>query len=276
MEQTTKRRATGAAKAATAVKEAPAKQVKKSAPIKRVEKADTGRVYKMVNGGGVVHMIQSKGVTVYDEDLNQVREMRYCPNEPSIWVDEQSDNARKQAVIFENGTLLVPREKPNLMVYLDKHPQNTKNGGGLFELVDNVAKAKNDMDREFAVSEAIMTVRDKPIDDLLPVAIYLGVDINRNVSEIRFDLLQNAKKDPIKFMSSFDSPIVKTRALVEQCASYQIVNIKESGAFWFDSNKMIIANPAGHDCKDTLSRFLMTEKGATTQASLQERLEKLG
>jgi len=276
MEQTTKRRAMSTPKAESTAAEAPVKQVKKSAPIKRKVEAPTSRVYQTVNGGGIVHMIQSKGVTIFDEESGQVREMRYCPNEPSIWRDEQSDSARKQAVIFRDGTLLVPRTKPNLMEYLDRHPGNQANGGNNFKLVDNKKDAEVNLNKEFSVSEAIIAVRDKSIEELLPVAIYFGMNIDRNASEIRFDLLQRAKKNPTEFLASFDSPIVKVRALVKQCESYQIIKLKEDGAYWFDSNKMIVANPAGHDCDDTLSRFLMTEKGATTHASLEERLEKLG
>ena len=276
MEQTTKRRATSTAKAESAVKEAPAKQVKKSAPIKRKVEAPTSRVYQTVNGGGIVHMIQSKGITIFDEDSGQVREMRYCPNEPSIWRDEQSDSARKEAVVFRNGNLIVPRTKPNLMEYLDRHPGNQANGGNNFKMVDNKKDAQINLEKEFSVSEAIIAVRDKSIEELLPIAIYFGMNINRNASEIRFDLLQKAKKNPSEFLGAFDSPIVKVRALVKQCESYQIIALKNDGAYWFDSNKMIVANPAGHECDDTLARFLMTEKGATTRSSLEERLEKLG
>ncbi len=276
MEQTTKRRATSTAKAESAVKEAPAKQVKKSAPIKRRVEAPTSRVYQTVNGGGIVNMIQSKGITIFDEESGQVREMRYCPNEPSIWRDEQSDSARKEAVVFRNGNLIVPRTKPNLMEYLDRHPGNQANGGNNFKLVDNKKDAQINLEKEFSVSEAIIAVRDKSIEELLPIAIYFGMNIDRNASEIRFDLLQRAKKNPSEFLGAFDSPIVKVRALVKQCESYQIIALKNDGAYWFDSNKMIVANPAGHDCDDTLARFLMTEKGATTHASLEERLEKLG
>ena len=276
MEQTTKRRATSTAKAESAVKEAPAKQVKKSAPIKRKVEAPTSRVYQTVNGGGIVHMIQSKGITIFDEESGQVREMRYCPNEPSIWRDEQSESARKEAVVFRNGNLIVPRTKPNLMEYLDRHPGNQANGGNNFKLVDNNKDAQINLEKEFSVSEAIIAVRDKSIEELLPIAIYFGMNINRNASEIRFDLLQKAKKNPSEFLGAFDSPIVKVRALVKQCESYQIIALKNDGAYWFDSNKMIVANPAGHDCDDTLARFLMTEKGATTRSSLEERLEKLG
>jgi len=276
MEQTTKRRATSTAKAASAVKEAPAKQVKKSAPIKRKVEAPTSRVYQTVKGGGIVHMIQSKGITIFDEESGQVREMRYCPNEPSIWRDEQSDSARKEAVVFRDGNLIVPRTKPNLMEYLDRHPGNQANGGNNFKLIDNKKDAQINLEKEFSVSEAIIAVRDKSIEELLPIAIYFGMNIDRNASEIRFDLLQRAKKNPSEFLGAFDSPIVKVRALVKQCESYQIIALKKDGAYWFDSNKMIVANPAGHDCDDTLARFLMTEKGATTHASLEERLEKLG
>jgi len=276
MEQTTKRRATSTAKTESEVKEAPVKQVKKSAPIKRKVEAPTSRVYQTVNGGGIVHMIQSKGITIFDEESGQVREMRYCPNEPSIWRDEQSDSARKEAVVFRNGNLIVPRTKPNLMEYLDRHPGNQANGGNNFKMVDNKKDAQINLEKEFSVSEAIIAVRDKSIEELLPIAIYFGMNIDRNASEIRFDLLQRAKKNPSEFLGAFDSPIVKVRALVKQCQSYQIIALKEDGAYWFDSNKMIVANPAGHDCDDTLSRFLMTEKGATTHSSLEERLEKLG
>ncbi len=276
MEQTTKRRATSTPKAAPVATEAPAKKVKKSTPIKRRVDAPTSRVYQTVNAGGIVHMIQSKGITIFDEKSGQVREMRYCPNEPSIWRDEQSDSARKEAVVFRNGTLIVPRTKPNLMEYLDLHPGNQANGGNNFKLIDNKRDAEINLQKEFSVSEAIIAVRDKSIEELLPIAIYFGMNIDRNASEIRFDLLQRAKKKPSEFLSAFDSPIVKVRALVKQCESYQIIVLKEDGAYWFDSNKMIVANPAGHDCDDTLSRFLMTEKGATTRSSLEERLEKLG
>ena len=185
MEQTTKRRATSTPKAAPVATEAPAKKVKKSTPIKRRVDAPTSRVYQTVNAGGIVHMIQSKGITIFDEKSGQVREMRYCPNEPSIWRDEQSDSARKEAVVFRNGTLIVPRTKPNLMEYLDLHPGNQANGGNNFKLIDNKRDAEINLQKEFSVSEAIIAVRDKSIEELLPIAIYFGMNIDRNASEIR-------------------------------------------------------------------------------------------
>ena len=57
--------------------------------IKRKEKVQQHKEYEVIKGGGIVFMLPQKGVTVYDEEKNTVREIRYCPNEPSIWTDEQ-------------------------------------------------------------------------------------------------------------------------------------------------------------------------------------------
>ena len=36
-----------------------------------------------------------QGTTVYDKDTDSVRELRYCPNENSIWADEQGPKAQQ-------------------------------------------------------------------------------------------------------------------------------------------------------------------------------------
>ena len=81
-------------------------------------------------------MLPQKGITVYDGDKDTVREMRYCPNEPSIWADEQGDNARKETVAFREGKLFVHKDKPNLRKFMDLHPMNIGNGGKVFKQVD--------------------------------------------------------------------------------------------------------------------------------------------
>ena len=89
--------------------EAPIKaSTKKKRTIKRKEEVGRAAEYEITKGGGVVFMLPQKGVTIYDKENDTVREIRYCPNEPSIYVDEQSENAIKQSVIFELGRIFVP------------------------------------------------------------------------------------------------------------------------------------------------------------------------
>ena len=120
---------------------APAAPAKKKAPIRRKEKVNEHKEYQIVRGGGIVYMLPQKGVTIYDKETDSVREIRYCPNEQSIFRDEQSDNARRESVAFRDGRLFVPKEKPNLRKFIEAHPQNQANGGSVFREIN---KKKDD------------------------------------------------------------------------------------------------------------------------------------
>ena len=277
MSQQTRR--AGRPKKATdeAVIDAPAPEVKakKKAPILRKEVELEHTMWEIPKGGGIAFMIQQRGITVFDKEKETIRQMRYCPNENSIWVDEQSENAKKEAVIFRNGKLMVPKEKPNLRKFLENHPQNMANGGATFKIINETKKAEDELAKEFSQVEAIAAVRDKDIQELLPVAIYYGLNIDRSTSDIRYDLLKIAKKKPTEFIKAFDSPQVVARSVIRQAADYQIIDLRQDGAYWFDSNGLIVSTPVGQKSIDVLTRFCLTEKGSSVLGSLEERLERL-
>lgn len=251
------------------------KTVKKSIPIKRNETEDTHKEFEIVRGGGIVYMLPQKGVTIYDKEEDTVRQIRYCPNEPSIFVDEQSDNALKQSVIFRDGRLFVPKDKPNLRRFLEHHPENVVNGGAIFKEVNKKMDAEKELEKEFLQTEAVATVRDKDIQELLPVAIYFKININKPTSEIRYDLLRIAKNKPKDFIQAFDSPEVSARSVIQQAADYQIIRLKDSGCYWFDSNSLIVSVPVGQSPIDVMTRFCLTEKGAPVLSDLESKLEAL-
>ena len=248
---------------------------KKKRGIKRQEKVLQHAEYEIPSRAGVVFMLPQKGVTIYDSEKDTIREIRYCPNEPSIYTDEQSDKALRQSVAFRDGRLFVRKDQPNLRSFLDTHPMNMANGGNLFKRVDKKSDAEAELKREFALSEAVSIVRDKEINDLLPIAIYFGVNINKPVSEIRYDLLNIAKKKTKEFMEAFDSPQVQVRSTVQQAKDYQLINLKNDGCYWFDSNALIVSVPVGQDSMDVMVRFCLTEKGASVLSNLEERLDKM-
>ena len=257
------------------VMEVTASKPKKKNIIKRKEDSTTHVEFEIPSRAGVVYMLPQKGVTIFDSENDTVREIRYCPNEPSIYVDEQSDNAIKESVAFREGKLFVPKEKPNLRKFMESHPMNTANGGHIFRKVDKKKDASDELEKEFKVSEAVAMVRDKDINDLLPIALYFNVNINKPSSEIRFNLLRIAKSKPQDFIESFDSPSVTARSIVQQAKDYQIIEVKEDRCSWFDSKSMIVSVPVGQDPMDVMIRFCLTEKGSAVLSSLEERLEKL-
>jgi len=247
----------------------------KKRTIKRSEEKLTHSEYEIIRGGGIVFMLPQKGVTIYDSEKDSVREIRYCPNEPSIFVDEQSTNALKQTVAFRDGRLFVPKEKPNLRKFLELHPANQANGGSTFRVVDKRKEATVELEKEFLVSDAVSIVRDREINDLLPIAMYFGVNINSPVSEIRYNLLRIAKSKAKEFLECLDSPQVACRSTIQQAKDYQILKMKSDGVYWYDSNKLIVSVAVGQNALDTMIRFCLTEKGASTLSLIEERLDKL-
>lgn len=275
MSQTTRRAPGRPKKAQTEANAIPATPppTKRKASIKRSEPdPHIARVYEIPRGGGVAFMIPQSGVTVYDKKSDVVREIRYCPNEPSIWVDEQSPNAKRESIVFTEGKLIVPREKPNLRMFLEVHPDNINNGGAVFKALDEAETAESKLNEEMNQFEAISMIKNSEVEDLLAVAIFFKVDINRKMSEVKYDLLQIAKKSPSKFVKSFDDPSVKMKVLLRQAKDYQIISIKSDSVRWFDSNTIIVSVPHGQDAEDIAVRFLLTEKGASVVEEIEKQL----
>ncbi len=264
-----------------APKSAPKAAPKKSAPVAQkvkrdlVEEARQNKLYRLPSGGGIWYKLKQTNITVFDEETGLVRQLRYSPNENSVFADEQGENIIREQIIFRNKELYVPYNKPNLMKYLDLHPDNFANGGNRFELVNNEAKAEVEIEQEFAMVDAVGMVRDKSIDELLPVALYLGISVNQKNMEIKRELLQEAKSNPVRFIKMFDNPQVQTRSTIMNAVDFQILRADADGLKWYDSGKLIVSTPAGQETLDVATRFCLTERGATVFEEIERQLSKI-
>ena len=243
-------------------------------PIKKEKSASSVKVYEIPQGGGIVCKIKSE-IPVYDRVSGKVRQIRYCPGEPSIYRDEQSTNSRRAHIIFRNGMLMVQENQPNLAEFLEAHPENVANGGGLFRLVDNTRDHEKEVENEFLTHDAVSLVRNKESDEILSVALSLGIDITQKMIDIRRELLKEAKANPKNFIAMFDDPRVKTRSAIIQANDFQIISCKPDGVYWFDSGRLILSVPTGQDPVDIMVRFCLTEKGVSVYEEVVARLEKL-
>lgn len=243
----------------------------KKATIKR-QPQETKTVEYIASNAGAVYMLMQSGVTVFDEESKMIREIRYCEREHSIYKDEQSENSVKTPVIFRMGRLFVTPDKPNLLAFLETHPQNKANGGSRFERVDKEKKAEVTLDDEFLVVDAVSLIRTKELDDLLAVALSFGIDVDRPVSEIKHDLLQKAKKSPKVFIQSFDNPVVAMKAMAKQAESFQIISVMPDSVRWHDTNKIIISIPAGQDPIDVFVRYCLTEAASPVVSEIERQL----
>jgi hypothetical protein len=253
--------------------------VKKATPkVKRVlpDENKIPQVYQTVgNKGGIFFKLRSKNVTVFDEDANTVRQIRYCPGEPSVFVDEQSGLAKVEHVVFENKTLVIPFDKPNLRAFMELHPDNRANGGSLFELANKEADSEAELENEFAVTDAITMIKSRSIDELLPIALALNINTNQKDLAVKRALVLQAKSNPQRFMGLFDSPLVMARTTVTQAFDFQIIGDKEGAVVWFDTGKLIISVPVGQDKVEVMTRFVLTDKGSTVLSELERQLNDI-
>lgn len=228
--------------------------------------------YKMLNPSGKLFMMGSTEHSIFSKETNSIRVIRYCEKEPSIYVDEQSERPTKSTIRFIDGRLFVPPEKPNLIEFMDTHPGNSANGGNLFERVDTLKKVKTELNTEFLQLDAIALLRERPLDDIMAVATSLNVNTDREVDEIKHDLLVFAKRNPETFIKSFDNPVTKMRAKLKTAADYGIINFNDGHVRWNDTNKHIIAIPAGQDGLDVFVRYCMTEAGVPVLSEIERQL----
>ena len=59
-------------------------------------------------------MIKSTNIYWFDEELGYERELKYCENQRTCFVDEMQGDQRLSHIVFRNGALYVPREKQTL------------------------------------------------------------------------------------------------------------------------------------------------------------------
>ena len=233
-------------------------------------------MYSIVKGAGIWYKLKQNNITIYDKTSDKVREIRYCENEPSVFADEQSNNAIRSQIVFKEGVLLVPVSKSNLQDYLALHPGNTSNGGNTFTIINREVTATEELDKEFLMLDAVSIVRDKSIDELLPICMYLNIDVNQRNNEIRRELLIEAKANPSSFIELMDNPYVRSMSAIKQAVDYNILKSKEDGMYWMDSGRLITATPIGQDSVAVMTRFCMTEKGAPVYDEIVTRLERIG
>tara|TARA_R110002074_G_scaffold160473_1_gene317989 strand:- start:30918 stop:31733 length:816 start_codon:yes stop_codon:yes gene_type:complete len=268
-----KKNSTGTAQPKTMPTQAKAKKslVKRNLPDQNKQPS----IYETGSGGGVWLRIPNANLSIYDEDTGTVRGIRYCPQEPTIFTDEQSDAARVEHVIIENKVLAVPYTKPNLVAFMDAHPANRANGGNLFFQADKGEDIQEELENVFAETDAIQLIKSRPLEELLPVAMALNINTNLEDLSIKRALVVQARANPVHFLSLIDSPMVVARSVVMQAFDFQIIEERHGAVVWFDTGKTIVSIPAGVSKADVVTRFVMTDKGSAVLEELEKQLDAI-
>ena len=108
---------------------------------------------------------KKRRLLVWDEQKELSRPIRHCPSEKSIFMDEQTEYAFVQPILFNHGYLEVDRTKQITQRFLDNHPDNVANGGTWFEEVNDEKEAEDDLIIDELKIDIYNAVRKKANED---------------------------------------------------------------------------------------------------------------
>lgn len=232
------------------------------------------RTYVLKNGmSPLTYKIKSSNIIWFDEKEGVNKEIRYATNQKSLFVDEQDGFAKLEHIIFADGTLYVPRNKPLLQQLLSVyHPgKNIK-----YEEVDFVKEAVDEIDLIELELEALKLVQELDIEHLEAILrTEIGSEVTSMSSkEIKRDCYMFAKNEPKLFIEIANDEDIKLRNLANRCVEAGIVKLTDDNTIfkWSTNSKKIMTVPFDEHPYAAFARFLKTDEGVDVMKAIEKKL----
>jgi len=256
------------------VEEQPKPVVKKQEPQKpKWEMKD--RVYYLKNKmRPLSYSVKSANIYYFDEEKGYEREMKYCQNQKTPFVDEMKGDQRMEHIVFRNGALHVTRNQQTLQKLLSLyHPDKDK----LFYEYKPVKIAENQLDwLEFEV-EALSVARDMDIDMAEAIMrVENGSSVsNLDSKELRRDLLLFARKNPELFLELASDDNVQLRNFGIKAVESGILSLSNDQRYftWTSNNRKIMTIPFDEHPYSALAAWFKTDEGMEIYSNIEKRLK---
>ena len=225
----TKRKAVTPPNTTKVVAQAPIVEKKFTPQFTNKKQEYTATVYNLVskskqrNGRPqypVVSLLKAEDI-IFDPITGQNRKIRYVPGEASIFADEHPETAKmRDPISFTNGFLFVPHTNPTLKLYLDtcnangSNPHRIKSKNMLFKVKDDKKTAQDRISKVTDTMDAVQSALKMPLNELVGYAKVLGVNTNKSVDEIRWDMKVQAEKNPKAFLAGLNDPRTEMKQLL--------------------------------------------------------------
>jgi hypothetical protein len=210
----------------------------------------------------------------FDSNKGHQRELRYATNMASPFVDEQTGMATLEHIVFENGTLFVPKEKQSLQKLLSLyHPDRNKR----YKELDVVEIAEDELSEIEHEIEALNIAKDLEIDHMEAI---LRVEMGSSVSEmsskeIKRDLLIFAKKNPVLFLELVNDENVELRNFAIKATEANIIKLSgDQRTFaWGSNGKKLMTVPFDENPYSALAAWFKTDEGVEVYKSIDKKLK---
>jgi hypothetical protein len=220
------------------------------------------------------YQIRSANLYWFDEEQGFEREIKYCENQRTAFVDEMKGDQRLSHIIFRNGALFVPKNKTILQKFLSiYHPHKDS----LFYEWKPAENAAQEIEMLELEADAIVIARDMDID--LAEAI-MRVEIGSKVStlsskELKRDLLVFARKNPVLFLELATDDNVQLRNFGIKAVELGIIKLSndQRNFTWGSNDRKIMTVPFDEHPYTALAHWFKTDEGMEIYANIEKRLK---
>ena len=174
-------------------------QPKVEAPKEKAKPKDTweikDRVYYLKSKRKPLsYSIRTSSLFWFDNEKGYEREIKYCQNQRTCFVDEMKGEQRLEHVVFRGGALFVPKEKTILQKFLSLYHPHRKN---IFYEYKPVKIAENEIEILEMEADAILMARQMDIDLAEAIMrVEKGSEVSKMSSkELKRDLLLFARNN---------------------------------------------------------------------------------
>ena len=233
------------------------------------------RMYYLKNNmSPLTYTIRSSNIYYFDEELGYERELKYTSNQRTPFVDEMVGDQRLEHIVFENGSLFVPKNKTVLQKLLSLyHPHN----GSLFlERLPEVEAADEVENIEIEI-EALNAAQNLDIDMAEAVMrVELGSKVSRMSSkELKRDLLVYARRNPELFLELVNDDNVQLRNFGIKATEMGIIKLSpdQRTFLWGSNDRKLMNVPFDEHPYSALAAWFKTDEGMEIYSNIEKRLK---
>ena len=232
------------------------------------------RVYYLKgNKKPVSRSVRGANIYWFDESQGVNRELKYCKNQQTCFVDEMKGDQRMEHIIFRSGALYVAKEDVVLQKLLSLyHPDRDK----LFFEFKPSEIASQQIDRLEIEADAIIAARTCDID--MAEAI-MRAESGSKVSdlsskELKRDLLVFARRNPQLFLELLNDDNVVLRNFGIKATELGIIKLSSDQRhfMWGSNDRKLMTVPFDEHPYSALAQWFKTDEGMEIYSNIEKRL----
>ena len=234
------------------------------------------RVYYLKGGKKPLsRSIKSAGIYYFDKEKGYERELKYCQNQKTPFVDEMKGDQRLEHIIFRAGSLFVPKEKTVLQKLLSLYHPNKDT---IYEEHKPAAIAADEIDVLNMQVDALVAARNIDIDMAEAIMrVERGSDVsNLSSKELKRDLLVFARNNPKLFLELADDENVMLRNFGIKAVEAGILRLStdQRNFMWGSNGRKLMVIPFDEHPYTALAHWFKTDEGMEIFTNIEKRLNQ--